>query len=339
MDSTQRLVLRVIKIGVKYGRLDLWKQQPIKKRIVMKMETLDLKQLRYFVEIAGTLSFTQAAENLTVPKSVVSKAVAKLEQGLGLKILERTSRVVRLTEAGNILYSRAIPLLSDARHLLNDVQNLQKSVSGHLRLAAPPSLGRYISSNIIPLFMQQWPDVKVSLALSYSYEDLFKEGLDLAFRMGKNHDVDLIEKPLGVSNRVVVASPQYLSAHEPIENPYDLERHKSLQLFAKEASVWTLKKGNTVVPVQVDSVFQCSDMSALTSAVLQGGGVAKLPWLAVRDNIASGCLERVLPHWASAGLPILVVYREGLNKSPKLAAFLKLLYEHQHLFKLAVEDV
>ncbi|MFT7559717.1 MAG: DNA-binding transcriptional LysR family regulator [Flavobacteriales bacterium] len=324
--------------GLKYGRLHKWKQQHKKKPIVMNLETLDLKQLRYFVEIAGTLSFTRAAENLGVPKSVVSKGVSKLEQDLGLKILERTSRVVRLTEAGNILYSRAIPLLSDARHLMNDVQNLQKSVSGHLRLAAAPSLGRYISSNIIPLFMQQWPDVKVSLVLSYTYEDLFKEGLDLAFRMGKNKDLDLIEKPLGQSNRVVVASPQYVSEHKKIEHPHDLEDHNTLQVFAKEVSVWTLKKEETVVPINVNYVFQCSDISALKSTLLKGVGIAKLPWFAVRDEVASGQLERILPKWTSTGLPIMVVYRDGLNKSPKLAAFLSLLYAHQDLFDLAITD-
>jgi len=305
------------------------------KRIVMNKETIDLKVLSYFVETANTLSFTQAAENLQVPKSVVSKAIQKLEQQLGLKVLERSSRAVRLTEAGDILYSRAISLLNDATHLVSDVQNLQKKVSGHLRLAAPPALGRYLSENLIPLYLNAWPDVKVSLKLSYDYEDLFKAGLDLAFRMGKNKDQDLIEKTLGFANRVIVATPGYLAKHPSISEPEHLESHQSLQVFDREKSIWTLVKDEQLVQVNLDGTFQCSDMDALKSVLCAGVGLAKLPWLVVREDIKSGKLVHVLKGWHSTGLPISAVYREGLHKPPKLAAFMDVLDEQTELFDLA----
>ncbi|NRB42968.1 MAG: LysR family transcriptional regulator [Pseudomonadales bacterium] len=302
----------------------------------MKIETIDLKALRLFVETAETLSFTQASENLQLPKSAVSKAVSKLELQLGVKILERSSRVVRLTEAGQILYTRATSLLNDAQHLLQDVQGLQTTVNGHLRLAAPPALGRYISKHLIAPFLKQWPDVSVSLKLSYEFEDLFKQGLDLAFRMGHNHDINLIEKPLGFSNRILVASKNYLAQYPALQHPNELKQHQCLQLFNQNISQWTLVKNQHNCIVSTSGAFQCSDMVALKQVLLQDIGIAQLPWFVVSEEINSRQLQQVLPDWTSPSLPISAVYRENINKPPKLAAFLTLLEGQPNLFDLAV---
>jgi len=301
----------------------------------MKKETMDLKALSYFVETAETLSFTRTAENMGVPKSVISKSIAKLEQQLGLKILERTSRVVRLTEAGRILYTRSASLLEEARFLFSDVQSIQKSVNGHLRLAAPPALGRYLSTYLIPDFLKAWPDVKVSLKLSYHYEDLFKEGLDLAFRMGVNHDDGLIQKNLGFANRVIVSTQSYIDQHAEISKPEDLQDHRALQVFEREENKWTLVSGEKMTQVTVKSLFQCSDMEALKSVLLEDVGLAKMPWQVVREDIEQGKLIHILKGWHSKGLPISAVYREGVNKPPKLSVFLEHLNSNLSLLDLA----
>ncbi|NRB38514.1 MAG: LysR family transcriptional regulator [Pseudomonadales bacterium] len=297
-------------------------------------ETIDLKALRLFIETAETLSFTQAAENLHMPKSAISKSIHKLELQMGVKVLERSSRVVRLTEAGHILYARATALINDAQHLLQDVQGLQNTVQGHLRLAAPPALGRYISKHLIAPYLKQWPDVTVSLKLSYEFEDLFKQGLDLAIRMGQQQDLDLIEKPLGFSNRILVASPDYLEQYPALKHPQELSQHQCLQIFSQDRSQWTLVNGQQTCNVSTNTAFQCSDMIALKQVLIAGVGIAQLPWFVINEEITQGRLLQVLPKWSSPGLTISAVYRENINKPPKLAAFLELLAAQPDLFDL-----
>ncbi|MCP8899512.1 LysR family transcriptional regulator [Gilvimarinus xylanilyticus] len=300
----------------------------------MNLETIDFKVLRLFVATAQQLSFTRASEELGVPKSAVSKAVQRLESELGVRLFERSSRVVRLTEPGAILLDRARSLLEETSLMLADVQSSHRRVSGQLRLAAPPALGRYISRELLPLFLRDWPEVNVSLKLSYDYEDLFREGLDLAFRMGGPRDDNLIEKKLGYANRVVVASPAYLKHFGEITRPEQLPAHRCLQVFDRPFIDWTLTKAGISHVVSVPRVFQCSDMEALKSMLLAGAGVAQLPWLVVRDEIKNGRLAEVLPGWVSNGMSISAVYRFGTNKPAKLAEFLTLIDRHQHLFDL-----
>jgi len=305
------------------------------KPIVAKKETMNLKALRFFVTTADTLSFTQAGEILNTPKSNVSKSIHSLESELGVKLFERSSRVVRLTESGALLYQRATNLLNDATSMVNDIKSLQTEVSGELRISAPPSLGRYISKEIIPEFLSRFENVRVSLKLTYDYDDLVKDDLDIAFRMGKNNDENLIEKPLGFANRVIVASPQYLKTHTQITSISDLTSHKCLQVFDNITTSWQLKNGEQQQQLNLAVLFKCDDMDALRQTLISGIGIAHLPWLVVRDDIAAGRLCHVLPQWSSHGLPISVVYRTGVNKPAKLAQFLALVYAKQAHFNIA----
>lgn len=309
------------------------------KQIVMKKETIDLKLLHYFVVTAETLSFTAASNALGIAKSALSKSIVRLEGELGTKVFDRSSRVVRLTESGQILYRRATTLLDEADHLMNDLKTMRHSISGRLKLAAPPALGRLLAKEIIPQFLARWPDVSISLKLSLEFENLFTEGLDLAFRMGKNRDDRLIERPLGRANRVVVASPAYLASHAPIYVPQDLAQHKSLQILEQQPHIWTLQKGTHIEQVALPVAFQCSDLTALVNATAAGLGVAQLPWLLVRDDIQAGKLLHVLPEWLSSELPISLVYREGHNKSARLAEFLSWIDQHSELFDLRFREV
>ncbi|VUD67434.1 HTH-type transcriptional regulator DmlR [Thalassocella blandensis] len=304
------------------------------KPIVMNNETIDLKLLNYFVATADNLSFTAASERLGIPKSALSKGIAKLESELDSKLFERSSRVVRLSETGLMLYQRATVLLEESNNLINDIKTMQHSVSGRLKIAAPPILGRYIGKHILPKFLQQWPDVTVSLKSSYEYENLFTEGLDLAFRMGKNRDENLIERPLGFSNRVLVASPHYLKQFKKIQHPQDLSQLKSAQFYEQSPTVWTLQCGDATQQVSLPTAFLCGDLLALVNFVEGGMGIAQLPWLLVKDEIKAGKLIHVLPEWLSDELTISLVYREGYNKPNKLAKFLQWVEENKNLFDL-----
>ncbi|MEP4889093.1 MAG: LysR substrate-binding domain-containing protein [Aliiglaciecola sp.] len=296
-------------------------------------QIIDLKLLRHFVVIAETLSYTEAANVLKVTKSKLSKDIAKLEGELGSKVFDRSSRVVRLSEAGKILYSRALVLLEDSNHLFNDIKTLNSSVSGKLNLAAPPALGRVLSNYLLPNFLAAWPQVSLSLKLSYEYENLFKEGLDLAFRMGKNQHENLIQRQIGKANRVLVASPDYIKSHI-IQGVEDLKSCKSVQFFESTQSTWTLQNRTKTEYASVPAAFQCADFVAVLNCVKNHLGIAQLPWFLVRDAIKSGELVHVLPDWVSPSLPIYMVYRQGFNKPNKLAEFLNYIDEHKTMFDL-----
>lgn len=300
----------------------------------MNIETIDLKSLRIFVATAEYLNFTRAAETLGQPKSVVSKTISRLEAALDVVLFERSSRVVRLTEAGEILCTRARSLLEETALMLSDVRGMQSRVSGELRLAAPPALGRYLARELIPEFLRQWPEVSISLRLSYEYEDLFKEGLDLAFRMGGHRDDHLIERPLGFANRVIVATPAYIAHHPPIDKPGDLAAHLGLQFFDEPFSSWSLQSGGESCSIAMRKQFQCTDIEALKNVLLSDIGIAQLPWLVVREEIQSGQLVEVLPGWVNSGLKISAVYRFGPNKPAKLEKFLELTEQKKHIFDL-----
>ncbi|GEM_PF-2577469 len=239
-------------------------------------------------------------------------------------------------ESGAIFSERAASLLSDAEGLFADIQNMNSSVSGRLNIAAAPSLGRYLARSLLPEFQILWPQVSVKLTLSYSYENLFEKGTDLAFRFGDVHDDRLIAKPLGFSTRILVASSAYLGDTPDIQNPEQLQKHQFLSLQTRQdVSSYTVKKGSKSETLQMPSRFQCSDLDALKYAAIGGIGIAELPMFTIQEELQQGTLIPVLPGWTSEALPLSAVYRENLNKPPKLAAFLDFIEERREIFQLS----
>ncbi|MBT0586981.1 LysR family transcriptional regulator [Alteromonas oceanisediminis] len=298
------------------------------------VKNLDMTLLHHFVVTAELLSFTRASQTLQITKSKLSKDIRRLEDTLDTQLLERSSRVVRLTESGTILFTRAQFLLDECQHLLSDMTSLNHSVSGTLRLAASPALGRLISQQLLPDFIRRWPDVDVVLKLSYEYENLFQEGLDLAFRIGKNTDHNLIQKRLGYSHRVIVAAPAYLERQNVPRTVQALTQHRSVELFQRTNVNWLLETKTGVESVNVPPILRCEDFVSVINAVLAGVGIAQVPWFVAREHIQSGHLSQVLPDLNSPSLPIYAVYRQGLNKPKKVSEFIQHITHHESMFNL-----
>ncbi len=302
----------------------------------MTNQALNLKPLRIFIQVAKYLSITAAAEALNMPKSAVSKAISQLEKSVGSKLLERSTRVVRLTETGALLQQRAQVVLSDVENLYSDIQQMNTQVSGTLNIAAAPAFGRFISRSLLPEFQKKWPKVNIALTLSYSYENLFEKGIDVAFRYGNIGDDRLIAKKLGVSQRIIVASPNYLKRASAINSPQDLRQHDCLILKAlQELNQWTVTDGKTTEVIAVSDKFQCADLDALKFAAINDLGLAQLPVFTLQDELAEGLLVPVLPNWTTPELPLSVVYRENINKPPKLSALIDFIDAHKDIFQLA----
>ena len=295
---------------------------------VRDLETIDFRTLTIYVNACQLLNLTQCAEQLGLPKSTVSKEITKLEQNLQVKLLERSTRKITMTEAGQIVYARANQLVDDFAGLRQCMQVLETEVQGLLKIAAPPALGEYLSRQVIPQFLKRWPKVNIALQLSYSFEDLFSQNIDLAFRVGRIDDDRLVARKIGEATRILVASPEYLAEHGEPQTPTDLQQHNCVRFeYSPTDTDWTLCSGEQSQSVAVSGNFFCASTNALKQAALNGLGIAQQSCLNIRDEVQQGKLKRVLPDWHIPPMPVHVVYRSAIYKPKKLQAMLDFLDE------------
>jgi DNA-binding transcriptional LysR family regulator len=268
-------------------------------------ETIDLNGVATFVQVVEHDGFTAAAEHLKVPKSTVSRSVKRLEQELGVRLLQRTTRRVSLTEAGRAYYERVSAALSgmdDARAAIGDMQDAPR---GTVRITAPPDAGAGVLAPILARFLRKYPKIKVEMSLTNRYVDLVREGFDLALRMGKLADSSLIARPLGSIESGLFASPQYLARHPAPERLADLAHH-SCVLFrpTNGKAKWNLTGPRGVEAIEVTGPLSTDDMAAACAAVGAGTGIGFLPLVALsREKIV-----RVLPQYSFNGVQAHVVY-------------------------------
>ncbi|GAB2881782.1 LysR family transcriptional regulator [Microbulbifer echini] len=283
------------------------------------------------------MNLSLVADQLELPKSTVSKEVSRLESHLKAKLLDRTTRRVALTEVGAIAYERALHLVEDFKTMQNDVLVMDQQVQGLLRISAPPALGEFLSKKVMPAFLKRWPKITISLNLTYDFEDLFSQGIDLAFRVGDIHDERLISRKLGSSTRILVASVEYLTTHGTPKLPEELVSHNCLRFqFNPGDTEWTLTSDQSTINIPVNGNFFCANVSALKNAAVNGVGIAQLPINNIMEELDKGLLINILPNWHVPPMDIHAVYRTGLNKPKKLAALLDFLKEEKNLFKWSI---
>ncbi|MFA0791141.1 LysR family transcriptional regulator [Microbulbifer echini] len=304
---------------------------------VRDLETISFRTLSVFVHVCRTLNLSLVADQLELPKSTVSKEVSRLESHLKAKLLDRTTRRVALTEVGAIAYERALHLVEDFKTMQNDVLVMDQQVQGLLRISAPPALGEFLSKKVMPAFLKRWPKITISLNLTYDFEDLFSQGIDLAFRVGDIHDERLISRKLGSSTRILVASVEYLTTHGTPKLPEELVSHNCLRFqFNPGDTEWTLTSDQSTINIPVNGNFFCANVSALKNAAVNGVGIAQLPINNIMEELDKGLLINILPNWHVPPMDIHAVYRTGLNKPKKLAALLDFLKEEKNLFKWSI---
>ncbi len=301
------------------------------------LETMSFRSLMIFVTSCQTLNLTRCAELLDLPKSTISKEITKLENLFKTKLLDRSTRNIYITETGNIVYQRALQVIDDLNSLHSDVQTMEDHVQGMIKITAPPILGEILSTYVIPDFLKQWPKVSIHLNLSYSFDDLFAEGYDLALRVGRIDDDRLVCREIGSSKRLLVASNEYLQRFGAPSTPEELSEHNCLRFqFKHDLTEWRLTSGSEIKLIYVRGNFFCANVPSLRGLALQGSGIAQLPISAIKDDLKEGRLVRVLPEWSIVENPIYLTYRRGLNKPKKLKTFLDYLDQKQEIFSLNI---
>ncbi|MBK7117849.1 MAG: LysR family transcriptional regulator [Comamonadaceae bacterium] len=257
------------------------------------MDTLEL--IRTFREVAQRGSFSAAARTLDLSRPNVSKYVAELETRVGVRLLNRTTRNVSLTDAGSLLLERSTPLMEMIDLTRAELQGRALVPSGRLRLTAPHGLAQTGLPGLLGEFMREYPAVTLSLHLDNRVTDMVDEGIDIALRVGRIGDDNLIVRKLQAVPFVVAASPGYWAERGLPGHPDDLAGHYALTYSVLGPNPeWRFEVGGEPLSVPVSSRMDASDAAPLVSVALQGLGMVWLPRLLLQPHIDSGALQPVL---------------------------------------------
>ena len=285
-----------------------------------KMDPLD--GIAAFARVVDGGSFSTAAHRLGISKSAVSAHVQRLEERLGIRLLNRSTRRLSLTEAGAAYYRHCARILAEAESAEQVASALQREPRGTLRISAPNSFGWMHVGPAVPAFLKRYPELSVDITLSPAHVNLVDEGLDLAIRIGVLEDSPLVVRRLAPSRLVVCATPAYLKEHGKPREPGDLTKHNCLCTgLLPWGDEWRLAGKRGEVRVAVGGSFRSNSAEMLRTAALDGIGIAVLPTWAVAEPLRSGALRRVLEAWEPPASTIYAVYPGNRLMSMKVRAF------------------
>ncbi|MEJ8845698.1 LysR family transcriptional regulator [Variovorax rhizosphaerae] len=288
------------------------------------MDSLDL--IKTFREVAACGSFSKAAIRLDMSKATVSKYVAELETRFGVRLLNRSTRSVSLTDAGALLLERSKPVLEMVESTQAEMQGLAEQPRGRLRISATHGMGQGNLPGMLAQFMGHYPDVHISLQLTNRTVDMAEEGIDLALRFGPITDDNLIVRRLLLVDLVVCASPRYWKKHGKPVHPSDLANHDALTNFNQgQHPQWVFVVDGKPVRVNVKSRMDATEGAPLIEVALHGYGVLYLPALLVQSHIDRGELEPVLQPYVRSDMWLSAAYLQRRHNSAALRALLDFL--------------
>jgi DNA-binding transcriptional LysR family regulator len=283
------------------------------------MDRLD--ELAIFVAVVEAGSLIGASRRLRRSPPVVTRALRALEDRIAVRLVERTTRRLAPTEAGNALAERARALLADYDAVLDGIA--AAPVRGVLRITAPVQFGRRHVSPVVSAFLNEYPDVQVELTLNDRNLDLIEERLDVAVRIGALADSTLVARQVGHVRRVVVASPEYLAWRGVPRTPSDLATHDTIFGMARSAArEWRFVPSQRGAVVRLSPRLLVDDVEAQIQAALAGRGVARALSYQVAAELAAGTLVRILQEFEPEPLPVQLVTSSRSHLSPKTKAFL-----------------
>ena len=286
---------------------------------------LDLNDIMVFSRVVEAGSFTAAARLLGIPKTTVSRRVAALEREVGVRLLQRTTRSLNMTDAGRLYYeesSRALRTIEDANSRLAEGRT---EPAGTIRISAPVGFGGYFLTGTALDFLDTHPKTRVELHLTDDRLNLVESGIDLAFRTGILPDSTLIARKLGSTHRILCASPDYLARHGAPDGPADLARHHCVIAGPSAASAhWPLEGPHGPEAVTVSGRFAANEMRAVVAAAIAGYGIAQLPHRTAEAPIRRRQLRRVLADYSTPVGGVYAVYPSSRHLSPLVKAFIDL---------------
>jgi len=288
---------------------------------------VDWNQLHVFAGVVEAGSFTRAGKRLGMPKSTVSARVAALEEHLGVRLLNRTTRKVSLTEAGADFYERCRGIVADVEEAERSVTEHQVSPRGTLRVTTPVELTSAYLGSIAAAYCARYPEVELDIVSTDRVVDLVDEGFEVGVRMGTLPDSSLIARRLAGIGNLLFASPRYLRARGEPKSPEQLASHDCV-LFTSpnEPTVWRLTRGDGKrAEVEVSGRLSINSLDAVCDAVVADGGIAFLPSYMAKSLEDEGLLQRVLPGWRGREVGLYIVFPSNRHMSAKVRSFVDFL--------------
>ncbi len=289
----------------------------------------NLASIRMFVRVAEAGSFTAAARQLDVAVSSVSRQINALEDDLNVRLFQRTTRKLSLTEAGHLYYEHVVKILGDFDEARLAVSQTG-SPTGILRITSPTGIGRELLISVIPAFLEQYPGVRVVMSLSDYVIDLVESGIDVAIRVGKLGDSTLKARKIGDSRRVVCASPRYLKKAGIPKHPADLEHHNCITFREHPGhNLWSFNGAEGNVNVRVTGNFFTRSSDGIAAAALAGMGLILLPDWNIGAELRQKQLKVVLSDYEvnPRFSPVWAMHTHQRHVPPKVRAFIDFLIE------------
>ncbi|MBY6209931.1 LysR family transcriptional regulator [Microbulbifer agarilyticus] len=296
----------------------------------------DLNDMMVFRAVVDQGSFTGAATELGLPKSNISRKVSRLEESLGARLLERSTRALHLTEVGRLYYEHCVRIAEEISSAEQVIEAHSAQPKGWIRLCTSVTLGQTLISPLLPSFREQYSEVQLNMMLTNRRVDIIEEGFDLAIRAGESPDSNLVSRRLYTASLNLYASPQYLEAtkNHKITQPADLHQHRCLHMNANsEHARWQLSNGDKEYTFEYEPEMRCNDFSSIQQQVINGAGISLLPDYLCQQAAYAGTLVQVLPGWTGKSVSVYGIFPSRKGASPKIRAFLDYLHEvlrHQH---------
>ena len=287
-----------------------------------------LVDLGIFVRVVEHKSMSAAARRLGVPKSTISRAVARLEDGLKVRLLERTTRALAATAAGAALYAEVLPPVEALRGATAVVTAESETPRGLIRVTAPNDLAAQLLPDIVTRFVKRYPEIQVELVLTARTVDLLAENIDLAIRAGVLRDSALVAKKLRDSEAHLYAAPSYLATRGTPKTPADLASHECVLFRPQKGQArWTLESKSDKVVVTANGRISADDFGFILGATIAGAGLALLPRFLAAPSLADGRLSRVLPAFTQKVGALYAVHASSRHVPRKVAVFRDFLVE------------
>ncbi|MGJ9420656.1 LysR family transcriptional regulator [Massilia sp. CMS3.1] len=285
--------------------------------------------LRIFEKVASLRSFSAAANALDLPKSSVSRAVAQLEEELGTRLLQRTTREVVLTPIGQALRTHCIDIIEKVGEAVACVANLTAEPRGQLKISAGIGFGINVLAEQLPEFVRRYPEVDVTLQLTSRHVDLVAEDVDVAIRMGPMVDSSLVATRLGVIKRYLCGAPSYLQEWGTPQMIGDVGRFDVVEMPRADGRPrsWTFTKDGVTVKVEPRTRICVDEMLTIHRLVINGAGLGILSGYVCEPEILAGRLVRLLPDWSSPAVEVSIVFPSRREVAPAVRAFADFIKE------------
>jgi len=298
-----------------------------------------LGAMKIFTRVVETGSFSAVAREMHTGQPAISKQVAALEDRLGVRLLNRTSRKLTLTEAGANYHEHCQSILSEISDAEEMIQSLATTPRGRLRVNVSVAFGRLHIAPYLPGFLERYPHITLDISMNDRFVDLIAERVDLAIRIGPLADSSLVARNLGHSPLVVVGAPSYFAKHGSPGHPEELKRHNCLiYTFLLTGNIWHFRDGDKELAVQVKGNCQSDNTDGIRDVITAGTGLAMVPYWMVQAELNNGLLERVLDGYMPWSSPISAVYPMSKFVPLKVRCFIDYLkeqFDKNALFKRA----